>query len=350
VPATLPASLDAAVAAATYGVLRARVPAQEPALTARYAAYVAALPDGAEKANGLAVGAAAAEQLLAARASDGFDAAPEWVQPLPGPGVFEPVAPTPPVDPQLASVSPLLPRALERFRPPGPSPLGSRRHARDLREVKELGAVDSAARTAAQTETARFWAEHAFTQIARSVRELAVDRGMETVEASWFLAKVHLAAAEAMLAGFEAKYHFLSWRPVHAIRRADTDGNPDTAPDPAWASLLAVNHPEYPSAHAFLTSATTRAIARFLGADRVPWTISSSVTGTARAFESLRDVRDDVADARVWAGLHFRGATEDGDRLGRDVERFTQRFLRPLPSGEEVAGDEAELSRLTGSR
>jgi len=299
VPSPGPASLDAAVAAAAYQVAKVRIPAQEPALTALYLAHLAAIPEGIEKANGLAVGTAAAQQLLAARAGDRFDATVPWVQPAPGPGVFEPVAPGAPVDVKLKDVTPLLPRGIAEYRPPGPARLGSRRYAEELEEVKAYGRMDGGARGPEQTEVARFWSENTFRQYTRSLRELAVARGLDTLETSRFLAKVHLAVADAVLAGFEAKYHHLAWRPVHAIQRAQDDGNRRTEGDPSWTPLLVVNHPEYPSGHGFWTGALVHAVAQFFGTNEITWTISSAVTNTSRTYPSLRDLRDEVADARV---------------------------------------------------
>jgi hypothetical protein len=342
VRAERPASLDAAVAAAAHRVATTRVPAQAASLTASLDAFLAAIPDGPAKANGMAVGVAAADQLLAARANDGFDAVIAYQQPTPGPGVFEPVAPSEPIDVKLKQVRPLLPRAIDQFRPKGPEPLGSPGYARDFREVMRYGRADSAVRTPQQTETVQFWAENTFTQYARSLRELAISHGLDTVETSRLLAKVHLAMADTVLAGFEAKYHFLFWRPVHAIKRADTDGNRWTAPDTSWTPALVVNHPEYPSGHALFTSAATRAVARYFGSERMSWTISSTITGTARTYPSLRALRAEVADARVWAGLHFRHATIDGDLIGRQVERLAAHFLRPTHPHEDDPAQEGD--------
>jgi VCPO second helical-bundle domain len=329
VPVNEPASLDAAVAAAAYGVALARIPSQEPLLAAQLARSLAAIPEGVEKANGLAVGAEAARRLVAARAEDRFDAAVPFVEPPPEPGVFQLVAPPPAVDVQLKDVPPLLPREPDEYRPPGPPSLGSVTYATDLQEVEAYGRAEGGARTREQTLVARFWSENTFRQYARSLRELAVARGLDTFETSRFLTNVHLAAADALLACFEAKYHFLFWRPVHAIRRADEDGNALTVADPAWTPLLTVNHPEYPSAHSAFTSAVTHAVHRFFGTDEVPWTISSAATGETHTFAALRDIRLEVADARVWGGLHFRRSTVDGDRLGRAIEVLASRELRP---------------------
>jgi hypothetical protein len=139
------------------------------------------------------------------------------------------------------------------------------------------------------------------------------------------LAMAQVGAADAILACFDAKYHYLSWRPVHAVRRADTDGNPATEPDPTWTPLLVVNHPEYPSAHACWSKAVTKALAAFFGQDKVAFSMDSLVTGTTRSFPRFSTALKEVLDARVWAGLHFRGSMQDGARIGRKVARFVER-------------------------
>lgn len=342
VPVDEPASLDAAIAAAAYGVASARMsPEQAAALKPLYDATLAGVTDPVARANGDAVGTEAAARLVEALANDGFDRSIPYVQPTPGPGVFEPVAATPVVDEKLKQVVPLLPRAIDAHRPRGPLPLDSVSYATEFEEVKRYGRREAPApqegeppppppRTNAQHQTARFWSDHTFRQYARALRDLAIARGLDTFETSRLLAKVHLAAGDAVLAGFEAKYHFMFWRPVHAIQRADTDGNARTEADPSWTPLLVGNHPEYPSGHSFFTSAVTHAVQRFFGANEIPMTISSDVTQTCRTYGSLREIRNEVGDARVWGGLHFRSAMEDGDRIGQDVAREASRYLRPL--------------------
>jgi len=135
--------------------------------------------------------------------------------------------------------------------------------------------------------------------------------------AARLLGLAHVAVADALIAGFDAKYHFLFWRPVHAIGRAGTDGNPATTADPTWRSLLVVNHPEYPSAHASLTVAVTTALTSYFGTTRVPMTMTSTVTGTTRVYRRLTGPGQEVAGARIQAGLHFRKSMIDGAGLGR---------------------------------
>jgi hypothetical protein len=149
----------------------------------------------------------------------------------------------------------------------------------------------------------------------------------------------HVAGGDAMIACFDAKYQYLSWRPVHAIQRADTDGNPQTQPDPTWQPLRPTpNHPEYPSAHACHSTAVTVALEKFFGTDAVPFSLDSLVTGETRQYDRFRDVVREVNHARVWAGFHFRNSDLEGSHLGRKVGRFVARnFFRPAVRGEDAS-------------
>jgi hypothetical protein len=314
-----PASAGAAVAAAAYHVLRQRVPSAEPALTTEYTAYLSTLPDDLAKQNGLVIGTEVATQWIALRADDRFDVTVPYEQPPSGPGVWEPTAPTPPVDVKLAQVRPYVMRAPDRFRPRGPRWLGGRAYARAFDEVYDIGRVDSISRTPEQLAAARFWAEHTAAQWNRNLRQLAAAAQLDLVGTGRLLAMAHVASADAVVGCFDAKYHFLSWRPVHAIQRADTDDNPRTAPDPTWNALLNVNHPEYPSAHACWTTAVTDTLAYFFRTDKAEFTLDSTVTGTTREYARFSEVAEEVEDARVWAGLHFRFSTDDGASIGRQV-------------------------------
>jgi hypothetical protein len=156
----------------------------------------------------------------------------------------------------------------------------------------------------------------------RNLRNLALEHSLDTLETARMLAMVHVSAADSLVGCWETKFHYLFWRPQTAIQRADTDGNPDTIEDPTWTHLFLGNHPEYPSGHACFTSALTRALANYFGTDRVPWSLTSTVTGTTHSFDRLSDIRAEVANARIWGGLHFRKSTEDGDLLGKRTTRF----------------------------
>src|SRR4029453_9027074 len=160
--------------------------------------------------------------------------------------VFEPVAPTAPVDVVLTQVQPFTFDSPSSFRPNGPTSLLSGEYAADFNEVKAYGRSDSAVRTPEQTQTVRFWAENTFVQLGRTLRLLAEERELNVRESARLLGFVHVATADAMIACFEAKYYFSFWRPFHAIDRADTDGNRATTPDPTWTSFLVVNQPRLP--------------------------------------------------------------------------------------------------------
>jgi hypothetical protein len=182
--------------------------------------------------------------------------------------------------------------------------------------------VDSAVRTMEQMEIARFHSEQTMVQFSRTLRNLALERGLDTLESARMMAMVHVSTADTMLGCWEAKYHYNFWRPQHAIQRADTDGNPATVQDTTWTHLINGNHPEYPSGHACFTSGVTNSLAEYFGTDRVPLTVTSTVTGTTRVYDRLRDMRREVARARVYGGLHFSEAMQDGERLGERTSRY----------------------------
>jgi hypothetical protein len=316
-----PSSVDAAVAAAARGVLVVRVPAQAATVEAAYTAFLAGIADGPAKTNGIRLGRAVAGAYLALRADDGYDDVVPFVQPPVGAGVFEPIAPTPPVDPKLAKIRPLTFDSPSRFRPGGPDPLTSAAYAKDFNEVKKFGRAESAFRTAEQTEIVRFHTEQTMIQFNRLVRALALDHRLDVGETARMMAMVHVATADTMVGCWEAKYWFNFWRPVHAIQRADTDGNPATEADPTWTHLVTGNHPEYPSGHSCFTAGVTYSLAKYFGND-LKIDTSSTVTGTTHHFDHLRDLRSEVALARIYGGLHFRKAIEDGNEIGKRTSRY----------------------------
>lgn len=321
VPASPVASADAAVAQAARDVLVARVPAQAASVQTAYDAFMAAIPDSPSKDAGKAVGAAAAAGMLAMRTGDHFDDVVPYVQPTPGPGVFEPIAPTTPVDVKLGGVRPFTYDSPTDYRPAGPLDLRSKQYARDVAEVQAVGRVNSAIRTAAQTETVRFFTDQTFVQYSRALRALVNELGLDLRESARLLAYVHVATADTMIACWEAKYYYYFWRPNHAIQRADTDGNPATSPDLTWLPLVTGNHPEYPSGHACFTAAVATSLHNYFGTKRVPFTISSTVVGTTRTYQSLDDLVSDVEDARVWGGLHYRSTMTQSAKHFRKIAR-----------------------------
>ena len=325
-------SAAAAVATAAHRALVGRFGDQQGALDNLYFGYMGAMPDTEAKANGIGVGEEVGVGMLLLRANDGLDATVPYVQRPPGPGVYEPTAPVPPLGTRMPKVLPLALDHASQFRPDGPPALRSGDYARDFNEVKSLGRVDSSVRSAAQTAVARFWTDHDIPQWNRSLLRLADARGLTGLETARMLAMAHVAGGDAMIACFDAKYHYRSWRPVHAIQRADTDSNSRTVPNPAWQPLLPTpNHPEYPSAHACHTTAIAEALEGFFGPGRFRFSVDSLVTGETRHYRRFKEVVAEVNDARVWAGFHFRYSQDDGSKLGRRVARFVlANFFQPL--------------------
>jgi len=316
---------DAAVAKAARDVLVARIPGQASTVDNAYTAYVNGIPSSQGKAAGISAGAAVASQTLAMRVDDHFDDTGAWVQPTPGPGVFEPFA-LPPVDIKLTKVTPYTFGSPSDFRPNAPVGLMSGEYASSFDEVKEYGggAGVPTSRTQDQTDTVTFWLDPTFVQWSRTLRWLAVDRQLDLRDSARLFGLVHVAAGDTMIACWDAKYHYNFWRPFHAIRRADTDGNHKTQPDTSWTHLAAGNHPEYPSGHACFTGAYAESLRTFFHTDRVPLEIESTRFAVGdprrtRAYDRLTEVQDDVSDARVWGGLHFRSTMEESPKLSNQI-------------------------------
>jgi hypothetical protein len=275
--------------------------------------------------------------VLALRANDGREANPQFGQPpfVPppsGPGVWEPDPSRPVLGLRLPGIRPLALASASQFRPGGPNPLTSTEYAEDFNQVKELGRVDSTARTAEQTTEALFWTDHDARQWNDGLLRLAVARGLDLVQTARMLAMAHVAGADGLIACFDAKYQYWFWRPYQAIPRADTDGNPGTEPDPTWRPLRTTpNHPEYPSAHACHSTAVAEALAAFFGTDNVPFTLDSRVTGTTREYDRFHEAVKDVNQARVLVGFHFRNSDQQGSNLGRKVGRYVvQQLFQPV--------------------
>ena len=340
------ASADAAVAQAARDVLVARVPGQAAAVQSAYDTFMASIPAGPAKDGGKAVGTAAAAGMLAMRTGDHFDDVVPYVQPTPGPGVFEPIAPTTPVDVKLGKVRPFTFDSPSKYRPGR----AVRADEQALRAGRQRAEGDRRRRqhrrTPFQTEHARFFSDQAYAQYSRAVRGVAVAHGLDLAESARLLGYVWVSAADTMIACWEAKYHYYFWRPNHAIQRADTDGNPATSPDPTWLPLLVGNHPEYPSGHACMTAAVTQSLKGYFGTKHVQMTFTSNVVGAPKTYATLDDVVAAIEDARVWGGLHYRTTmTETAKhfpRIARDVGKryFLEGHKHHGDDALEVADDE----------
>ena len=335
IPRNRTANAAAAIATAAYTTARARVaPSQFAYLDQQYIAYLGALPDGAAKVAGVQIGHAAAAAILARRADDRFGTSVlyECSAMPPAIGEFEPDAGCPagpgspqPADVKVGQIVPFAIANVARYRPDGPDPLSSGAFTEDYIETREYGRLDSAVRSAEQTDVAYFWAEHPYVHWNRNLVGLAQQHGLGMLATARLFAMVHTAASDAVIVGFEAKYHYRAWRPRTAIPLGDLDGNGDTDGDPAWKPLLTVNHPEYPSGHGFWSTAVVDAVAAFFGTDKVTWTVVTSRTAvpqlvrTERTYHRLNAMMREIGNARVWAGLHWRHSIRHGEQIGRRV-------------------------------
>jgi PAP2 superfamily len=330
------ASPRAAVAAAAYTTLAYYFPTLAPSLTSAYTDYLnvtlAMLPEKAKLA-GIAVGSAAASQLIASRWGDGRNAPvgiPFGVAPQPpGTWVF---APPPSLQsaqtPWVAFMKPFMLNSADQFRAPAPPAITSPEYAAGLNEVETLGSAKSSVRTAAQTAIAQFWNANVIDQYNQVFRDVATTHKFDLVDTVHLLAMGNMVASDAGIACMDSKYHYLLWRPVTAIRNADQDGNPATTANKTWAPLLTTpNHPEYPSAHSCVTSAVTGVLTSVLKTQSINIDVPGATGGgttltTSQHFNTAQDLLQQVADARVWAGLHFRFSTTAGIELGRQVSQW----------------------------
>lgn len=343
------ASPEAAVAAAARRTLDYYLTDQAASVDAQYAAYLAGLPD-AGKAAGVAVGDAAAKDIIALRTGDGRNAQTavygDPTLPVVA-GQWQVVPPaTTAATPWLAFMRPFMLGSPSQFRVAPPPTLGSKRYADDLNETKAYGAQISAVRSPEQTATAYFWNANNINQDAQAFRDVATQHGLDLVDTARVLAMGELVAADAAIACWDSKYHYVFWRPYTAIRHADIDGNAATEADSNWLPLLNTpNHPEYPAAHGCFTAALAEVVAKVLHTRRIDATIWGATNGgatltTTRHFETVKDLDQEVVNARVWIGFHYRNSGIAGVKLGREVAHWTlQRYFRPVRDDFEGGPD-----------
>jgi hypothetical protein len=316
-------SAQAAAVTAAHKVLVTYSPYAQTNLDAAYAMSLAQIPDGAAKTRGIAFGTLAADNLIAMRANDGRNAPVLFTQP-PAPGVWRPTPPAllPMAVPWMGSVTPLLVRSGAQFGEPGPPPaLTSARYTADFNEVKALGSATSTVRTPEQTNTARFFSGNAAVQFNAALRDQMSVRHPDIVDAARMFAAVDMSEADAIISVWHAKYLYGFWRPITAINLADTDGNPATTADPSWTPLLTTPpYPDYVSGYSGLTGSFTQALQDVLDTPHLRLTLTSTaVPGVVRSYDSGKSLRNDVVDARVWLGIHFRTADTGGVEMGQRV-------------------------------
>ncbi|MGB7207860.1 MAG: vanadium-dependent haloperoxidase [Pyrinomonadaceae bacterium] len=323
------ASVDAAVAAANHVTLLKLVPSQQAAIESAYRAALAKIADGRPKTDGIAVGKKAAEAILSLRADDGAGLV-ETYRPYAIAGVYVPTAV--PAVPQWPQRKPWLMTGPAQFRPVPPPKLTSEVWARDFNEVKNLGGKNSTLRTAEQTEIARFWEATGpaiYHGVVRSVADLP---GREITKNARLFMAVTQAVDDAMIAVFDAKYHYNFWRPITAIRNGDIDGNDVTERDPAWRPFIETPmHPEYPCAHCIVSGAIGTVLQTEIGTGKMPTltTTSSTANGAARDWTKIDDFMQEVANGRIYDGVHYRNSTEVGTAMGKQIgDLAVAKYLR----------------------
>jgi hypothetical protein len=317
-------SKDAAAATAAYKMLVWIVPAQQPALQALYDATLAGIPDGDAKTRGIAVGDAAAAAMIAARTADGRFGLFRFLSGS-GPGVWEPVLPAFGSDPNawVKDVKPFLIERASQFRSDGPFELTSRKYAREFNEVKQVGSATSTTRTADQEHAALYWAENPPRTWNRITNSISAAQGMSLVDNARLFAEVYLTVADAFIAVWDEKAHYSFWRPVTAIREADTDDNPRTDKDMGWLPLVAnPPYPEHPSGHLGLSGAVGRTLQQFFRTDKLSWTDTTPVGMRTRSFTRVSDAVQEIENARVWSGIHFRNADEASVEISRKIAKY----------------------------
>jgi hypothetical protein len=335
------ASADAAAITSAYRVLITYAPASASVLDAERTRTLAAIPDGMAKLMGMQVGEAAAQAVLALRANDG-SSTPVPYTPSQGIGYWQPTPPafSPAVAVNWGRVLPFALEKADQFRPDPPPSLTSNTYRRDYAEVREIGAAQAPTRPQDRTDLARYMSMTSPTQIWNPVADqLSSTQRLTLSGRARMFALMNMAVADAAIALFEAKYHYNYWRPVTAIRAGDLDENPRTEGDPNFTSLItAPAYPSYPSGFGALSNAASSVLERLFGRgpQRFTLTPNPALPNMNLNYTRLRQLTDDIDDARVYGGIHFRFEQEAAEVLGQRVARYvTKHQLRPVVDSAE---------------
>jgi len=324
------ASAEAAAVAAAHGVLARLYPGQKSVLDQASAKSLGRIAEGSARTDGIAVGEKVGTEMVALRANDGATASNTY-RPVTAPGVY--VVTTLPVSSHWGRVTPWVLERGSQFRPGPPPPLTSSDWARDCKEVSELGGKKSAARTAEQTDIARFWTVVGPASWDPLLRALAAAPGRTLVQNARLFALAEMAAADAYIVVFDAKYTYNLWRPITAIRNGDVHGGGATLRIPDWEPLVDTPlHPEYPCAHCITSSAIAVVVEAEFGPTFPEVSMTSpTAPGVVRRWTSARAFTDEVSAARIYGGIHYRTSTAVGQGMGGQIgELAVQRYLTPI--------------------
>jgi hypothetical protein len=311
-------SREAAAAAAAYDVLLALHPDKKADLDATLAASLAGIAENEAKAKGVELGKQAAAGIIALRANDS-SSTPEDYRPATTAGVYIPT--TIPIESTASKIKPFVMASASQFRAAPPPALTSETWTRDLNEIREIGSLASARRSAEQTTIARFWFFTGPRTYNAIVRQIASNRTMDLVDCARLYALTSIASADAFIAVFDAKYAHNLWRPVTAIRNADLTSNPATPREASWQPLgVTPMHPEYPCAHCIVASAISAVLQHVVGNEIAEIAlVSPTAPGVTRKWTRLQDYSDEVSSARIYAGFHYRFSTEAAKDMGKKI-------------------------------
>lgn len=326
------ASREAAVAAAAHDVLVSLFPTQKATFDAAVTSSLAEIPDGKSEDDGVTLGKSVAEEIIAWRSADELRLIPPGLSYTPGTeaGNYQLTPPSfsLPHFQQWANITPWTMTSASQFRPDGPAALDSDEYVAEFNQMKDLGRKDSATRTADQTEIALFWTDPQgtylpaghFNQIAE---QAALSRGNTLSENARLFAQLNTAAADSLIATWDAKVHYDSWRPITAIPQADTDGNPLTSSDSTWESLIVTpSFQDYVSAHSAVGGATSAVLASFFGDDFSFTTVTPGLSGVSRSYDTFSQAGLDLSYSRLYGGVHFQSSVDDGFTMGQDVGNY----------------------------
>ena len=322
IDASSDASVDAAVATAARITLENLMPAKQQEIDKLYQASLAKITDERSKRKGIEVGEKAAVAILADRGDDGY-ATVETYRPYTIAGVYVPTVI--PLASHWVQRKPWLMSSPSQFRPGPPPDLKSEIWGRDYNEIKSIGRKENSKRTADQTNIAKFWEATGPTIYHGVIRSVAELPGRDITRNARFLMAMTEAMDDAIIAVFDAKYHYNFWRPITAIRNGDIDGNVATERDASWTPFINTPmHPEYPCAHCIVSGTVGTVIQAEIGSDTMPVlaTNSPSASNAKRTWMKVEDFMQEVANGRIYDGVHFRTSTEVGTEMGKKIGKL----------------------------
>jgi hypothetical protein len=314
-------SKEAAAASAAYEILLALYPDRKTDLDATLAASLSGIAETDAKSKGIELGKKAAAGIIALRANDSSDKTENY-RPYTTPGAYVPTVI--PIESTSPALTPWVMSTGSQFRPGPPPALSSETWTRDLNEIREIGSRDSSKRTAEQTNIGRFWFQTGPRTYNPIVKQVAMARNMDVVDCARLFALSSMASIDAFIAVFDAKYTYNLWRPVTAVRNADITSNPATPREESWGPLgVTPMHPEYPCAHCIVAAAIATVLQTVADDESDISLTSPTAPGVTRKWTRLQDYSDEVSNARIYAGFHYRFSTEVGKDMGKKIGQLT---------------------------